>query len=445
MHQHKHDFDVVIAGGGPAGSSTANFLRQRGRSVLVLERTKFPRFHIGESLLPFCNPLWKELGVFEQMNQTYIHKPGARFIHEESGAEFTYYFDNSIRPGNPYAFQVKREEFDLLLLNRARELGAEVREETLVKDVRFGGDGVTVQAIGPDGAPYEVRAAMFIDATGRDALMAGKRQLKVHDELVTTNVALHCMFAGIPRTNGLEEGNIIIGLFDGGWYWVIPFKDGDTSVGFVLEKSYTKVNRGLSRQAMYEQVLAGLPHLTRLMRDARPLQEVGSQANWSYRCTQFYGDRLLLVGDAAAFVDPLFSTGVLLAINGAKCAAEHVDAALRDGDFSAQRFAAYQDFCISGMDLFKNLVTEFYAKSLRAVLMASAGNPTICAVIVSLLAGDVYKPSLWHSLVKKGGFSEQLGTGMQERPGAYSSSHEVLTSKPDGAPAAAPAATSPAT
>lgn len=425
MSSTNDTFDVVIAGGGPAGSSTANFLRQKGRSVLLLERTKFPRFHIGESLLPFSNDIWKELGVFEKMNQTFIHKPGARFLHEESGAEFTYYFDDAIRPGNPYAFQVKREDFDLMLLDRARELGTEVREQTLVKDVHFGSDGVTVQAIGPDGVPYEVRAAMFIDATGRDALIAGKRQLKVHDDLVTTNVALHCMFAGIPRRNGLEEGLIIIGLFDGGWYWVIPFKDGDTSVGFVLEKSYTRVNRGLSRQDMYDQVLSGLPHLTEIMRGAKPLQEVGSQANWSYRCSQFYGDRMLMVGDAAAFVDPLFSTGVLLGINGARFAAEHVDAALRDGDFSAQRFASYQESCISGMDLFKNLVTEFYAKNLRAVLMASAGNPTICAVIVSLLAGDVYKPSLWHSLVKKGGFSEQLGAG-QGKPGAYASSHQVL-------------------
>ncbi len=422
----RHSYDVVIAGGGPAGSATANYLRQRGRSVLVLERTRFPRFHIGESLLPFNNDLWKELGVFEQMNRMFIHKPGARFIHEESGAEFTYYFDNAIRPGNPYAFHVKREEFDLLLLDRARQLGAEVREQTLVKNVLFGADGVTAQAVGPDGVPYEVQAAMFIDATGRDALMAGRKQTKVHDELVTTNVALHCMFSGVPRQSGLEEGHIIIGLFDGGWYWVIPFKDGDTSVGFVLEKSYTKVSRGLSRQQMYDQILAGLPHLQRLMRDARPLQEVGSQANWSYRVSQFYDDRLLLVGDAAAFVDPLFSTGILLAVTGAKFAAEHADAALRDGDFSAQRFASYQKSCIAGMDIFKNLVAEFYAKNLRAVLLASAVNPTICAVIVSLLAGDVYKPSMWHSLVGKSGFSEMPGNEFKEPLRACRSSHQVL-------------------
>ena len=119
------DFDVVIAGGGPAGSSTANFLRQKDRSVLVLEREKFPRFHIGESMLPFANDIWKELGVFEKMDASYIHKPGAQFIHEESGAEFTYYFDTAIRPGRPYAFQVKRAEFDKMLLDHAASLGAD--------------------------------------------------------------------------------------------------------------------------------------------------------------------------------------------------------------------------------------------------------------------------------------------------------------------------------
>ncbi|MEO6954879.1 MAG: NAD(P)/FAD-dependent oxidoreductase [Polyangia bacterium] len=427
-------FDVVIAGGGPAGSSTANYLRQKGRSVLVLERELFPRFHLGESLLPFGNDIWKELGVFDQMNEQFVHKPGARFIHEESGEEFTYYFDNAIRSGNPYAFQVKRELFDKMLLERAAALGAIVREQTTVKNVDFSTDGVVVHTVGVDGVAHEVAAAMFIDATGRDALIAGKRGLKVHDELVTTNVALNCTFAGVPLRSGLEEGNIIIGLFDGGWYWVIPFADGDTSVGFVLEKSYTKVNRGLSREDMFAQVLAGLPHLSKLLEGTRPLMAVGSEANWSYRAKQFYGDRLLMVGDAAAFVDPLFSTGVLLAIHGAKFAAMHADAALTDGDFSAERFAGYQAECVAGMDIFRNLVAEFYAENLRKILMSSAVNPTICSVIVSVLAGDVYKPSMWHSAVNKPGFSSVPPSEMKGLAGTYTSSREVM--KASGLPRA---------
>ncbi|HEX9102560.1 MAG TPA: NAD(P)/FAD-dependent oxidoreductase [Polyangia bacterium] len=403
-----HDFDVVVAGGGPAGSSTANFLRQRKRSVLVLEREQFPRFHIGESMLPFSNDVWRELGVFDKLDAQYIHKPGAKFIHEESGAEFTYYFDQSIRPGNPYAYQVKRADFDKMLLDHAASLGAEVRQQTRVDDVRFASDGVTVRASGADGKAYEVRAAVFVDATGRDALIAGRRQLKVVDGEITTNVAVHTMYKNVDRSQGAEEGNIILGLFDGGWWWMIPFNDGDTSVGIVFEKSYTRAARGQSSQAMMEAAIEHLPHLKHYLRNATRFLDVGAQGNWSYRSSQFYGERLVMVGDSAAFVDPLFSTGVLFAINGAKFAAAHIDAALTDGNFAAERFAPYQDECIRGMDIFKTLVHEFYSQNLRKVLLASSQNPTICAVITSLLAGDVYKPAMWHSVVKKNGFSQEV-------------------------------------
>jgi flavin-dependent dehydrogenase len=391
------DTDVLVAGGGPAGSSIANFLRQKGRNVIVLEREKFPRFHIGESLLPFANDVWKELGVLETMDATFIHKPGATFVHEESGATFTYYFDTAIRPGRPYAYQVKRADFDKMLLDKAKSLGADVREETLVEDVKFQPDGVIVKTPG-----HELRAPMFVDATGRDAIMCNKRQLKVPDGLVTTNVAVHCMFKGVERPTGDDDGNIIIGLFDGGWWWLIPFKDGETSVGLVFEKNFTKINRGSSAEEMYWKGVDACPHLKHRLRAAQAVLPVGTQANWSYRSSKFYGERLLMVGDSAAFVDPLFSTGVLLAINGARFAAEHIDGALTDGDFSEERFKSYQDQCTAGMEIFKSLVHEFYAENLRKVLMASSHSPTVCSAITSMLAGDVYKPSMWHSIVKKG-------------------------------------------
>ncbi len=400
-----YDYDVIVAGGGPAGSSTANFLRQAGRSVLVLERERFPRFHIGESMLPFANDIWKELGVLDRMDVTYMRKPGAQFIHEESGEEFTYYFDTAIRPGRPYAFQVKRADFDKLLLDRARELGADVREATSVEDVQISADGVRVTSV-YDKVSSEHTAQLFIDATGRDALIAGRRQLKVADDVVTTNVAVYTTYRNVVRPEGSKEGNIIIGLFDGGWWWLIPFKDGDTSCGLVFEKSYTRARKGSSPEEMMNEAIDGLPFLKRTLAGAERIYKVDAQANWSYRSQKFYGERLMLVGDAAAFVDPLFSTGVLLAVNGARFAARHADAALTDGDFNAERFAPYQNDCVVGMDLFKNLVHEFYSHNLRKVLMASARNPTVCAVITSLLAGDVYHQAMWQSVAKRSGFSD---------------------------------------
>jgi flavin-dependent dehydrogenase len=401
------EFDVIVAGAGPAGSSVANLLRQRGRSVLVLERARFPRFHIGESLLPFANDLWKELGVFETMNQRFLHKPGAKFVHEESGEVFTYYFDTAIRPGRPYAFQVKRAEFDLMLLERAVELGAVIRQETSVFDVRVVSDGVVVTCCQGE-HEYQVRGRMFVDATGRDALIANRQQLKVADDLVTTNVAVHATFKGIARDAGPDGGNIILGLFDGGWYWRIPFLDGDTSVGFVFEKSFTKLNRGASAEEMFWKAVDLLPLMKQSLAGiTEQVEPVLAQSNWSYRCKRFYGERMLLVGDAAAFVDPLFSTGVLLAVNGAKLACEAIDEALRDDDYRPERFVAYQDRCVAGMDLFKHLVHEFYSENLRNVLMTSAVNPTVCAIVTSMLAGDVYKPSMWHSVVREKGFSQK--------------------------------------
>jgi flavin-dependent dehydrogenase len=401
-----NDFDVVVAGGGPGGSSTANLLRQRGRSVLLLERAKFPRFHIGESLLPVGNDLWRELGVFEKMDARYLRKPGARFIHEESGEALTYYFEDAIRSGNPYAFQVKRAEFDQMLLEHARELGAEVREETAVEEVIFRSDGIVCRCVAPDGHPYEANAQVFVDATGRDALIASRRQLKEPDALLETNVAFNAQFRGVERAAGRDEGNVVLGIFDGGWWWVIHFNDGDSSVGVVLEKSYTRQNRGASPEEMMVSTIERCPQLKQMLRHATRIIPVGSEGNWSYRSRRFYDDRLLLVGDAAAFVDPLFATGILIATQMAKFASVHIDRALGDGDFSAARFAPYQAECLSGMDLFRRLVHEFYGENLRNLLARSGQNKTICRIMTSLFAGDVYRPAIWHSVLKQG-FSQQ--------------------------------------
>jgi flavin-dependent dehydrogenase len=395
-------FDVIIAGGGPAGSSTAGFLRQRGRRVLVLERERFPRFHIGESLLPFARDIWEELGVLEEIDRRFIHKPGARFIHNESGATFTYYFANAIRPGRSYAYEVPRSEFDKLLLDNAARLGACVREEQEVRDVSFADNGVAVQVQPAGGEPYTATAQVFVDATGRDTFLGTRCGLKVADELVTTNVACFTHFENTVRQKGADEGNIDIVLFEGGWWWFIPFKGKVTSVGCVLQKDFTRSRRGLSAEQLFYEAVNATPEAARLLTNATRVRPIGTTGNWSYRCRQYYGDRFLLVGDAAAFIDPLFSTGVLMAVYGGRFAAQAIDQALCCGDLSAERFAEYQEHAIRGADLFKRLVHEFYGESLRRLLLRSAENPTVCVVITSLLAGDVYKPSIWHSMVRQG-------------------------------------------
>jgi flavin-dependent dehydrogenase len=204
-------------------------------------------------------------------------------------------------------------------------------------------------------------------------------------------------------------------MFDGGWWWFIPFKGDVTSIGVVFEKDYTKARRGMSAEQLFLDALAEQREIKKILSGAERVRPIDTTGNWSYRANAYYGDRWLLVGDAAAFIDPLFSTGVLMAMAGGKFAAEAIDQALAAGDFTAPRFAAYQERAIAGADLFKKLVHEFYGENLRRLLLASGQNPTMCAIITSLLAGDVYRKAMWQAAVRQG-FSRLVD--LKEIPGA---------------------------
>ncbi len=411
MTMQKTSFDVIVAGGGPAGSTTASFLRKHGRTVLVLEKERFPRFHLGESLLPCGGEVWDELGVSEEMKRRYILKPGARFIHSESGLTQTYYFSDAIRPDHPFAYEVPRADFDDMLLRRSEALGAEVWEETTVRDVHFDDRGVDVTARRADGSTEVLRGQVFVDATGRDTFLGTRFGLKVSDDLVTTNLACFTHYENCTRQSGPDEGNITVVLFDGGWWWFIPFKGNVTSIGCTLQKHFTVSRKGLSAEQMFMAALEATPVMQELLRNATRIRPVDTTGNWSYRCKQFYGDRFLLVGDSAAFIDPLFSTGVLMAVTCGKYAARAIHDALELGDCSAERFAGYQTQALQGADLFKGLVHEFYARSLRPLLVRSAAHRATYSAITSALAGDVYRPAMWQGLFKEG-FSERAVDSM---------------------------------
>lgn len=415
MGTQEIEFDVIVAGGGPGGSSTASFLCKQGRRVLVLERELFPRFHIGESLLPCSGEIWEELGLVEEMKRRFIIKPGARFIHSESGEHFTYYFSNAIRPDFPFAYEVPRGEFDQMLLQRAEALGAVVRYEHEVRDVVIDETSATVEVRDKSGKLSTLRSQVFVDATGRDTLLGTRLGLKKSDELITTNVACFTHYVGCNRQPGSDEGNITIILFNGGWWWFIPFRGELTSVGCVLQKDFSLSHRGLKEEDLFEAALAATDAMKPLLAGARRVRPVGTTGNWSYRCHQYYGDRFLLVGDAAAFIDPLFSTGVLMAVAGGRYAAQAIDEALTAGDLRAARFAGYQQKAIAGADLFKSLVHEFYGESLRKLLIHSQQHPTSCQIITSMLAGDVYRPAIWQNAVQAGFSNHVPADGLPSR------------------------------
>lgn len=438
------EFEVVVVGGGPGGSTVAALLSQRGRKVLVLERDRFPRFHIGESLLPSSTPVFQELGVAEQLDAQFLRKYGARFLDDGLGVDAPgsmarYRFAEAFPPAVPYAWQVTRWEFDELLLRNAQRLGATVREGHRVKGaVRDeAGAVIGVEVVGPDGETRRIGARLTVDATGREALLARTRRDKARIAGLD-KTAIFTQVRGGRRHSGEDEGQIEITILAGknpdgttpGWAWFIPFKDGRTSVGFVLStalvEAWMKGHDDLfDRQVegfpteykerapeakerlvqLFDQCLARSPWMRHLVGDAPKTEPVRAAADFSFRVEELAGDGWLAVGDAGGFLDPLFSTGAHLAMGGGRRAAVEIDEALTAGDVSKERFAEYSKALRAAADLFLGAVQSFYRGELRGLLFHPEQRPALRKTITSMLAGDVFhekeNPALWVSYFRE--------------------------------------------
>ncbi len=384
--------DVVVAGGGPGGSVFAARLAQRGVPVLLLEKTKFPRFHLGESLLPQSVPVLRELGLLPEMEKRFLRKCGAQF--HESGTERTvrYDFSEAFDKSTTYAFQVPRDEFDDLLLRRAQELGAEVREEWSVTRIRFENErAIGVEATDPSGAVHRIDAKYVIDATGRSALLA-------HAEHSITKVphldktAFFSHFQNAWRDAGDREGDIQIILFgNDGWFWSIPFKDGRTSFGAVVSSRWLKTRApGETIDDLYKRAIRECPVASRLLAGAEQVFPAGTAADFSFRVRDLAGPGWLTVGDAGGFIDPLFSTGAHLAMNGALLGADIVADALAANDLSCDRFLPWKALMRRGSELFVGSVQAFYLGTLTEYIFAEKQHPFLRHAITSMLAGDVF-------------------------------------------------------
>ena len=385
--------DVLVVGGGPAGSTVAALLAQRGERVVLVEKEKHPRFHIGESLLPLNLPLIEKLGLADEVKRIGIVKYGAEFVspyHKKKSVKFE--FANAWDKNFPYAYQVRRSEFDHILLKNAAAKGATVIEECRVSDVEFLGaqQGVRVRGQTKEGESRRWRAKFLVDATGRDTLLANRFGLKQRNPK-HASAAMFAHFTGAKRLPGKEEGNITVFWFDHGWFWFIPLADGTTSIGAVGPPQYFKA-RKTDLTKFFMDTIALSPDLAERLKGAKMVSAVTATGNYSYKCARMTGDNYIMLGDAFAFIDPLFSTGVYLAMNSAFLGADVVSTCLHE---PAKKDLAYKTFEAEirrALDLYSWYIERAPTPALRHLLMVKRNVFRIEEAVLSVLAGDVFRP-----------------------------------------------------
>jgi flavin-dependent dehydrogenase len=381
-------YDVAVVGGGPAGSTAATLLARAGLTVACFERERFPRFHVGESLLPACTPLFDRLGVTPGLEGAgFLRKHGAAFIDDVGGRQVVLNFRRGPDWAD-YAYNVPRADFDRLLLDHAAKEGAHVIEGAEVAEVAVAPDRVRLAVQTDDGGRVPVEAAFLVDASGRDALVATRlgRREPMPD---LGKVALFAHFHGGLRWPGRTEGHIRIYLFEHGWFWWIPFAGDLTSVGCVLHQQVVKA-RQVPVERLFEQMIAACPSVAAGLAGATRTTPVWTAANFSYRATPAVGDRFVAIGDAVTFVDPIFSTGVFVAMQSAELASHVIVGQFRRGDFRAARFAGYQRRLRRGTDLFFQFIDRYYEPAFLDVLLAPRPPAPLRDAVTTVLAGGAF-------------------------------------------------------
>ena len=395
--------DVLVIGGGPAGATIAALLAAQGRDVLMLEKAHHPRFHIGESLLPANVALFERLGVRDAVERIGMRKWGVEFVSPDHAHQSLLEFGDAWDKTMPYAWQVRRSELDELLFRHAQQRGARTQEGCRVREVRFDDEGATVEARLDDGARRSVRASFVVDASGRDTFLANKLRSKQKNPK-HNSAALFGHFTGAQRLPGRLEGNISIFWFAHGWFWLIPLADGSTSVGAVCWPYYLK-SRDKPLADFFADTITLCPQLGERLANATLVGgTVHATGNYSYGGTHCSGERYLMLGDAYAFVDPVFSSGVYLAMQSAFEGAGVVATCLDRPAEAARARRRFEAMMKKGPREFSWFILRVTNPTMREFFMGPANPLRVKEALLSLLAGDIYgKTPIWHSLrVMKG-------------------------------------------
>jgi flavin-dependent dehydrogenase len=386
-------FDTIVIGGGPAGSATSTILSRHGRRVVVLEREKFPRYHIGESLIPFTYPALERMGLVPFMKQSgFVKKYSVVFVSPSGRASQPFYFFNRYdRESVAQTWQVLRSEFDQILLDHARKNGVEVHEETEVTEfIKEGGRYVGVRAKTKAGQVREFRAPITVDATGREAMAANRNGWRRGDPNLN-KVAVWTYYKGAKRDEGIDAGATTVAYIPHkGWFWYIPQHNDMISVGVVADGKYLTRDGVKDPKTIFNREIKENKWIEDHLSQGASNGEYRITGEYTYRSEFSAADGLVLVGDAYGFLDPVFSSGLMLALKSGVAAADAIHAALLAGDFGAHRFAEYSEVMHRGIENMRKLVYAFYDPNVSFRTVCAKGSE-IHGALTDCLSGDVNK------------------------------------------------------